>query len=125
MRPWVVNIGAIVAPKVGGAKLSDRAVMKADGQLAGTPSVVFDAIAAVLSDAGADALAHEGAAMAFVRDAFAHLKAIAIDAGGQRLLQMAGVPADAGVLPAGDLAGFVKAAKGRLWKREPSVRTLA
>ena len=115
----------IVAPKVGGAKLSNRAVMKADGQLAGTPSVVFDAIAVVLSDAGADALAHEGAAMAFVRDAFAHLKAIAVDAGGQRLLQMAGVQADEGVFPASQVAGFVAAAKGRLWKREPAVRTLA
>ena len=53
----------------------------ADGQLAGTPSVVFDAIAVVLSDAGAAALGKEAAAIDFVRDAFGHLKAIAADDG--------------------------------------------
>ena len=66
----------LVAPKVGGAKLADGKVRKADGQLAGTPSVVFDAVALVLSAEGAAKLAKEGAAVQFVMDAFGHLKAI-------------------------------------------------
>ncbi|MDE0877705.1 MAG: catalase, partial [Sphingomonas bacterium] len=35
----------VVAPKVGGAKLSNGKQRKADGQLAGTPSQIFDAVA--------------------------------------------------------------------------------
>ncbi len=39
----------IVAPKVGGAVLKDGTLLPADGQLQGTPSVVFDAVASILS----------------------------------------------------------------------------
>ena len=77
----------IVAPKVGGAKLSDGSMLAADGQLAGTPSVLFDAVAVILSEKGAKALSTEGAAIDFVRDAFGHLKAIAVDKGGHALLK--------------------------------------
>ena len=42
----------IIAPKIGGAKLSDGTLQAADGQLAGTPSVMVDAIAVVLSVIG-------------------------------------------------------------------------
>ena len=115
----------IVAPKVGGAKLADGSLLPADGQLAGTPSIVFDAVAVVLSAGGAQALFNEGAAIDFVRDAFGHLKAIAIDEGGQALLQKAGVAPDAGVVRAMDAGGFITAAKTRQWDREASVRTLA
>ena len=115
----------LVAPKVGGAKLADGTLLPVDGQLAGTPSVLFDAVAIVLSDDGAAALSREAAAIDFVRDAFGHLKAIAIDKGGQALLQEAGVMPDAGVLAAHDLAGFIAAARTRQWAREAAVRTLA
>ena len=128
LRKAAIDAGAtvkIVAPKVGGAKLSDSSMLKADGQLAGTPSVVFDAIAVILSEAGAKALSTEGAAIDFVRNAFGHLKAIAIDAGGQALLQTAGVAPDVGVVAAHDTAKFIAAAKTRQWAREPKVRMLA
>jgi hypothetical protein len=45
--------------------------------------VLFDAVAVILSDEGAKALSMESAAIDFVRDAFGHLKAIAVDKGGQ------------------------------------------
>ncbi|GAB4507960.1 MAG: catalase [Sulfuricaulis sp.] len=115
----------IVAPKVGGAKLADGSMLAADGQLAGTPSVLFDAVAVILSDAGAKALSMESAAIDFVRDAFGHLKAIAVDKGGQALLKMANVGQDAGVVDASDKDAFIAAAKTRQWDREKSVRTLA
>ena len=115
----------IVAPKLGGATLSDRRKLPADGQLAGTPSVVFDAVALVLSDDAGKRLAKEGAAVDFVRDAYGHLKAIAADTGAQALLKAGGIAKDAGVLDAGDSKGFIKAAKTRQWAREPKVRTLA
>ena len=115
----------IVAPKVGGARLADASMLAADGQLAGTPSVMFDAVAVLLSPAGAQALCSEAAAVDFVRDAFGHLKAIAIDEGGQTLLQRAGVTPDAGVVATTDTARFIAAAKTRQWAREASIRTLA
>lgn len=115
----------IVAPKIGGAKLTGGVRMVADGQLAGTPSMIFDAIAVVLSVDGATALSKEGAAIDFVRNAFGHLKAIAIDAGGQKLLQAAGITPDSAVVAAHDTAAFITCAKTRLWEREPHLRTLA
>ena len=115
----------IVAPKVGGAKLADGSILAADGQLAGTPSVLFDAVAVILSDAGAGALSMESAAIDFVRDAFAHLKAIAVDKGGKMLLKTGNVGHDAGVVDANDKDAFIAAAKTRQWNREKSVRTLA
>ena len=42
----------IVAPKIGGTELSDGTMQKADGQLAGSPSQIFDAVAVVLSEEG-------------------------------------------------------------------------
>jgi catalase len=115
----------IVAPKVGGAKLAGGSMLAADGQLAGTPSVLFDAVAVILSDEGAKALSMESAAIDFMRDAFGHLKAIAVDNGGQALLKTANIGHDAGVVNANDEDAFVSAAKTRQWDREKSVRTLA
>jgi catalase len=115
----------IVAPKVGGVKLADGSTLPADGQLAGTPSVLFDAVAVILSVGGAKALSMESAAIDFVRDAFGHLKAIAVDKGGQALLKTANVGQDAGVVDANDKEAFITAAKTRQWDREKSIRTLA
>jgi catalase len=67
----------------------------------------------------------DGAAIDFVRDAFAHLKAIAVDKGGQSLLTIAKVGEDAGVVDASNKDAFISAAKTRQWSREASVRTLA
>jgi len=60
-----------------------------------------------------------------VRDAFGHLKAIAVDNGGGALLKAADVAQDAGVVPASNSGAFIAAAKTRQWDREKSVRTLA
>ena len=115
----------IVGPKVGGAKLADGTVQAVDKQLAGAPSVIFDAVAVILSDAGAKKLAVESAAIDFVRDAFGHLKAIGVDQGGAALLKAANVPSDAGVIDISHTQDFIAAAKTRQWEREKSVRTLA
>lgn len=115
----------LVAPKVGGATLSDGAIQAADGQLAGTPSAVFDAVAVVLSPEAAKALSKESAAIEFVSQAWAHLKAIASDAGGQALLKAARVGNDAGIVEAEDAKAFLAAAATRQWAREPKLRLLA
>jgi catalase len=114
-----------VAPKIGEVKLADGSRLKVDGQLAGTPSVLFDAVAIILSEGAAASLSKDAAALAFVRDAFGHLKAIGIDKGGEALLKAAGINKDTGVMPTGALESFIAAAKTRQWEREPSIRTLA
>ena len=43
----------IIAPHVGGAKLSDGKMLEADEKIDGGPSVVFDAVALVMGEAAA------------------------------------------------------------------------
>ena len=115
----------IVAPKVGGAKGADGKMLEADFQLAGGPSVLFDAVYVALSAEGAQMLSTEAAAVAWVHDAFAHLKVIGATAAAQPLLDAAGVVADQGVLVGGETAAYVTTAgQGRIYDREPSVRTV-
>jgi catalase len=95
----------------------------ADAQLAGTPSVMFDAIALILEDDAAKALCNDSAAVQFVMDAFGHLKVIGFTAGAQPLLDRAGVVPDAGVVSIG--GEFISRAGSRIYDREPSVRLLA
>ena len=98
---------------------------KVDGQLAGTPSVVFDAVASVLSMDAAKQLASEAAAVDWFRDAFGHLKAIAACQGTrEHLFKAAGISPDKGVVAPEDTAAFVRLAMTRQWAREPTLRTL-
>ncbi len=115
----------IVAPKLGGAVLSDGKKQAADGQLQGTPSVVFDAVAVLLSEDAGKKLAKDSAAVDFVAFAWAHLKAIAHDAGATPLLKAGNVGKDAGIVAASDAKAFVKAASTRQFAREPKLRDLA
>ena len=111
----------LIAPKVGEIGVKGG-VLKADGQLAGTPSVLFDAVALVLAPEAASKLADDSAAVDFVRDAFGHLNAIGTTPGADLLLQKAGVARDEGVT--GLEKKFV-AAGTRFFDREPKVRPLA
>ncbi len=115
----------LVAPRLGGATLSDGRRQPADAQLAGAPSVVFDAVALVLTAEAGAKLAKESAAVDFAAFAWAHLKAIAFDDGAAPVLEAANVGRDDGVVDAGDTAAFLSAAKTRQWAREPTLRTLA
>ena len=128
LEAQATSLGAklkVIAPKVGGAKGRDGGKIRADYQLAGGPSVLFDAIVLALSKEGATILAEEAAAVAFVHDAFAHLKVIGHSAGAQPLLDKAGIKADTGVVALGkhDGKSFMAAAgRGRIWDRERKVR---
>jgi catalase len=116
----------IVAPRIGGVKLRGGKVLAVDGQLAGTPSVIFDAVALVTSDEGCAQLIGDSAAIDFVHNAFVHLKAIGFTAEAQPLLDKASVAPDAGIvdLRSGTDA-FIPLARTRQWDREPKVRVLA
>jgi catalase len=115
----------IVAPKVGGAKGSDGKMIEADLQLAGGPSVLFDAVFVAVSADGAAMLKKEAAAVAWVHDAYAHCKVIGATEGAQALLDAAGAMKDDGVVAGGGVGAFMTAASnGRVWTREPKVRTV-
>lgn len=113
----------VIAPKVGGALMSDGNIQPADEQLAGYPSVFVDAIALVLSGDAAKKLCAESAAVQFVMDAFGHLKAIGHTRESKPLLDKAGVQPDEGVV---DLTSksFIPAATKRFFEREPKVRII-
>jgi catalase len=113
----------IVAPKVNVALTGGKAIA-VDGQLAGTPSVLFDAVASVLDPAEALKLSKEACAVDWFRDAFGHLKAIAACMGTQQILKAGGIVPDAGVVDPKEVARFVALAKTRQWAREPKLRTL-
>ncbi len=115
----------VIAPKVGGVKGSDGGLIRADFQLAGGPSVLFDTIVLALSAEGAAMLTKEAAAVAFVHDAFAHLKVIGHTVDAQPLLDKAGVVPDAGIVALTKSHAFlVTASNGRVWDREPTVRSV-
>lgn len=115
----------VIAPKVGGATGSDGGKIRADFQLAGGSSVLFDTVVLALSKEGAAMLTKEAAAVAFVHDAFAHLKVIGHTDGAKALMDKAGVVLDAGVVGLAEPEAFLDAAsKGRIWDRERSVRSV-
>ncbi|GJL57756.1 MAG: catalase [Nitrospirales bacterium] len=66
----------IVAPGVGGVEASDGTWIEAAQKIDGGPSVLYDAVALLLSEEGGRALAKEPTARDFVADAFAHMKFI-------------------------------------------------
>jgi catalase len=134
LRQAVQKEGAkvkIVAPHVGGANTGDGKLLEADMQLAGAPSIFFDAVTVIVSETGARELAREAAALDFLSDAFNHLKVIGYVPAAKPLLQRAGITdelVDAGVVKldgANTIAGFIAAAKKtRIWDREPKVHNL-
>ncbi|MQT14860.1 catalase [Segnochrobactrum spirostomi] len=118
----------VVAPKVGGAEAADGTKIPAKHMIDGAPSVLFDAVALVVSEEGAERLTGEAAARDFVADAFAHCKFIAFSAAALPLLAKAGVEADAdeGLIDLEDGASagtFVERCRAlRLWAREFAVK---
>ncbi|MBI1188667.1 MAG: catalase [Alphaproteobacteria bacterium] len=117
----------IVAPCIGGVDGSDGTRIAADHQIDGGPSVLFDAIALVTSDAGGEALSGKPQARDFVADAFAHLKFIGFVDAATPLLKKAGVfdGRDGAFMPLGsqeEIAAYVAACRDlRHWEREPRI----
>ncbi|MFG3523072.1 catalase [Nocardia nova] len=67
----------IVAPKVGGVTTEDGKTVEADQKIDGGPSVLYDAVVILASEAGGAELATVPPARDFVSDAYAHGKFIA------------------------------------------------
>ena len=117
----------VIAPKIGGVTLSDGKKIPAQQKIDGGPSVLYDAVALVMSEAGAARLAADAPTKDFICDAFAHCKFIALTAETQDLLTAAGLAdkLDDGCLPLAkprDAGAFIKACRAlRFWDREVQV----
>ncbi|MCG6114846.1 MAG: catalase [Mesorhizobium sp.] len=116
----------IIAPKVGGVEASDGSMIEGKQMIDGGPSVLYDAVALIVSPEGAEKLVKEATARDFVADAFAHCKFIAHTEAAQPLLDKAGVEPDEGIMPIDSATGiddFIESCrKLRLWAREPKVK---
>jgi catalase len=112
-----------VTPTIAGVTLSDGSTLPGDQAIEGGPSVLYDAVAVIASDAGGSLLAAgEPAARQFVTDAHRHLKVLAATPGARPLLDSAGVGEDAAGLVLLDDADaavtFVAACRSvRAWDR--------
>ncbi|WP_127107682.1 catalase [Pararhodobacter zhoushanensis] len=112
----------VVAPVIAGVALSDGTKLAAQQKVDGGPSVLYDAVAVVVSAKGATQFAAMHPAKAFVADAYAHAKFIAYSPEAETLFDAAGVTErDDGMvsLDAADEAkAFLDACKAlRFWDR--------
>ena len=118
----------IVAPKIGGVKTADGSHLDADMRLNGSPSVLFDAVAVLVSADEAAKLSNDTAAKDFVSDAFAHAKFIGFNEAASALFSKVGIATndDAGMVQigsAGDAGKFIEnCRKLRFWDRESKVK---
>ena len=118
----------IIAPKVGGAKASDGNPIEVQQMIGGGPSVLYDAVALLPSQAAMADLIKEATARDFVADAFAHCKFIGYVEAAMPLLERAGIAdnLDEGCVAFSgpkDVANFLKILGAlRLWARESKVK---
>ena len=117
----------VIAPKIAGAMLSDGKLRPAQQKIDGGPSVLYDAVALVVSDEGAALLATDAPTRDFISDAFAHCKFIGYSEAAATLLENAGVAdaLDEGCIALGTKASakaFVdQLGRLRVWDRELGV----
>jgi catalase len=114
-----------VAPKVGGFEMNDGTLVEAQQKIDGGPSVLYDAVVILASEAGAEQLATDATTKDFLSDAFAHCKFIGYAPTASGLLDAVGIEPDDGVVAlgsAGSIAGFLKQCHDvRFWAREELV----
>jgi catalase len=113
----------IIAPTVGGVKLSDGTWIDAQQKIDGGPSVLYDAVAIIVSDNEVKKLVKNFSARDFVSDAFSHMKFIAYIKEAMPLLRKSGIDDDLDkgcvlLEKKSDVNEFLKICKDlRFWKR--------
>ncbi len=117
----------VVTPKIGGATLSDGALVQSQYKIDGGPSVIFDFPVVLASAEGAEILTKLPPARDFVADAFAHFKFLAYSPEVLPLLEKAGVAADLDggcvELTGDSLAAYIAGLGAqRHWPREDALK---
>jgi catalase len=116
----------VIAPAIFGVEADDGTVIEAQQQLAGGPSVVYDAVVLAFGPSGSETLAAMPAGRDFVADAYAHCKYIGYTPGASDLLKAAlgDQPLDEGVIALDGKPSIDAFAQEivnlRVWSREKS-----
>jgi catalase len=79
----------LVAPTAGDVEADDGLMIDVQQRVDGAPSVLYDAVALLVSEVGGQVLVNDPAARDFVSDAFGHAKFIAYADGAVPLLEKA------------------------------------
>jgi catalase len=113
----------LIAPRIG--QLKGNGLMP-DMTIEGGPSVLFDAVVLLPAEDQVEVLLTMAPAINWLRDAFAHLKAIGFNEVSAPMFDKGGLDASApGVVPVdgkGGLGGFIAAArKHKIWDRDSLV----
>jgi catalase len=113
----------LIAPAVGGIQASDGARLPADQKVDGGPSVLYDAVAILVSRDEAAQLASIPAARDFVTDAYAHCKFVGYTGDAQPLFDASGLTSliDGGFISLDDrsAADFLsQCGQLRFWDRQ-------
>ena len=115
----------VIAPKIAGATLSDGQLVAAKQKIDGGPSVLYDAVAILISEEGAALLSVDKPSKDFANDAFAHCKFIGYSDEALPFLQKAGIgdDLDEGCFALSEgVPEFIDAlAELRYWPREADV----
>ena len=118
-----------IAPTIAGVRASDGSWIEADQKVDGGPSVLYDAVALMISEEGSSLLANQPAARDFVADAFAHSKFIAyVVAAKPFLMKVVGAAnLDDGFIEirgSKDISKFIRECrKLRFWERGAACKT--
>ncbi len=117
----------VIAPAIGGVTADDGSLIEAQQKIGGGPSVLYDAVAVLVSKEAVPDLLKNAGAKDFVSDAFAHLKFVAHSAEAVPLFEKAGITMDEGFFDVDAVNGaqsFIAACrKLRRWEREQIVKT--
>ncbi|MGA2408781.1 MAG: catalase [Candidatus Binataceae bacterium] len=130
LRKTLEQEGALiefVAPAIGGVEADDGSWIEAKQKIDGGPSVLYDAVALLISEEEAASLASDTAARDFIADAYAHAKFIGYTRAATPLLdKVTGGELDAGFIELNgpkDTVSFVRACRQlRFWEREDKLK---
>ncbi len=114
----------LITPMVEGVILNDGTLTPGQYKIDGGPSVLFDAVAIVISGQGATLFSKKAAARDFIADAYAHMKYIGFSPEAMTLFEKNGIDLDEACIELSvDTVGafFESLAALRYWAREPLV----
>ncbi|CAK7007669.1 MAG: Catalase HPII [Desulfovibrio sp.] len=121
----------VLAPRLGAVKTKQGKEVMVDGTFKANPSLFFDAVIVPCGDS-LKTLMEDGDAKYHIRQAYKHLKAVALMGESEELLEAAGLPDDGS--DAGLVKGKAEFALGRLiaamkqhrvWDREPKTKGIS
>lgn len=123
----------LFAPRMGTIKTAEGDDLKVDGTIEGNPSVLVDAVAVPGGKPSIDALMKDGDAIYYLRQAYRHLKAIALVGDAREMVKSAELPEDkedAGLIMENNASRamelLIDAMKlHRVWKREEKIKKIA